>query len=255
MDADKALELSGVASQLDMLGPAIFAAIPGDSFPDEKTRRSAAVSLRKSLGKDSLLPAMRQALLEEVSEQKLKEIVDFYSSPLGRKVGKLSGNSLSPDTIQGIMENRYIVSTLSRERLVLVKRIAAAEEAVENNFKLLQSFMRGLVRGYTERSPDEQPLNEDLVKKLQAAYLETRISDDHAREIALVAVAYTFRSLKDDELRRFVELCESDAAVTFRKALQKGLSTAVFETALALGKILASIRRDGEKLGTRRGSP
>lgn len=235
---DRALTLSGVTGQLDMLGGAILGAIPGDAFPDSKTRNRLSSLLRQAAGKEKLLPLIRQSIRENFSKEKIEQVIGFYDSRVGRKVGRIANNALEPRVLKEVREGRNTVTTLSEARLMILGRIAKAEQATQSNVQLLRSALRGLVKGYIEGESSAKDLSAESRRKLEAVDKEIRQSERRSQEIALTAFAYMFRSLRDDELEKVAAFYESDAASWFRRRVQAGLDKAVFTTAVALGEVM-----------------
>lgn len=235
---DRVLMLSGVTGQLDMLGRAILGAIPRDAFPDARTRNRMGSLLHRGAGKEKLVPLIRESLRENFSREKIEQVIDFYDSKLGRKVGRIANGALDPKVLKGVREGRHIINTLSETRLQILRRLAKAEQATQSNTQLLRTAVRGLVNGYREGESAETDLSAETSRKLTAVDKEIRQGERRSREIALTAFAYMFRSLKDDELEKVAAFYESEAASWFRKGVQAGLDKAVFKTATALGAVL-----------------
>ncbi|MEJ2715563.1 MAG: DUF2059 domain-containing protein [Deltaproteobacteria bacterium] len=130
---DRALALSGVTEQLNMLGGAILGAIPVDAFPDSRTRRRMGSLLHQTAGKEKLVPLIRQSIKENFSREKIEQVIDFYDSKLGRKVGRIASVALEPRVLKGVREGRNIVNRLSESRLLILSRLARAEKAAQSN--------------------------------------------------------------------------------------------------------------------------
>ena len=245
--------LSGVTGQLNMLGGAILRAIPGDAFPDSRTRNRIGSLLRQAAGKEKLAPLIRQSIRENFSREKIEQVIDFYDSKLGRKVGRIAHGALEPRVLKGVREKRNIINTLSEPRLPMLRRLAKAEQATRSNTQLLKSAVRGLVKGYLEGESTERDLSAETRRKLATVDKEIRQGKRRSREIALTAFAYMFRSLKDDELEKVAAFYESEAASWFRKGVQAGLDEAVFKTATALGAMM--IGKGSQAAGQKPGTP
>ena len=194
--------------------------------------------LDQTAGKEELLPLIRQSIRENFSRERIEQVIDFYDSKLGRKVGRIASVALEPRVLKGVREGRNIVNTLSESRLLILRRLARAEKAAQSNAQLLRTAVRGLIKGYLEGGPAGEDLSAETRRKLAAVDKEIREGERRSREIVLAAFAYMFRSLKDDELEKVAAFYESDAASWFRKQVQAGLAKAVFKTATVLGEVM-----------------
>jgi hypothetical protein len=156
--------------------------------------------------------------------------------------------------LKEVREGRNTVTTLSEARLMILGRLAKAEQATQSNTQLLRTAVRGLVKGYLEGEPTEKDLSAETRRKLEAVDKEIRQGERRSQEIALTAFAYMYRSLKDDDLEKVAAFYESDAASWFRRRVQAGLDKAVFKTAAVLGEVMigGGSQAAGHKSGTSR---
>jgi len=236
---DRLLNASGLTKQLEMLGPAVLAAIPWDAFPDQKTRNQAEAAVTKTAGKDQLLPIVRHAVEADYREEHVDKLLAFYDSKLGRKVSRLVGNSLDQEALKGIWEGRTIVTGMSDERRAVLERLVRIEITGERNGQLARAVVRGLVKGFLDHALDGGDLIEDIGPKLEAVEAEIAASDRRTMDIALAGFAHALRTLTDAEIRELVAFQESEHAAWFRRGVQTGLDAAAFSTAATLGEALA----------------
>jgi hypothetical protein len=239
---NKALKSSGVTGPLDKLGGAILSAIPGDAFPDVKMRNEVAAYVKKEAGKEVLLSIVRAAVREDFDKESIERVISFYDSKVGRKIGHLQEDSLDPALLKGIREGRKIASSLEEPRLSLLRRIMKAEGVSELNGTLLRSVIRGLVDGSPPEDPGLATSAEADQKKINIMENAIRSGQNRTDDVALVAFAYTFRSVDDKELEVLASYHETSHAAWFRSAVQKGFDRAVYQTARALGEAVTRWR-------------
>ena len=240
---EETLRLTGVQRLLLHLDSAILAAIPDDAFPDPKTRREAEALLQKEAPPSQLQQIVALALQRDLNRAALEEVAAFYSTPLGKKVGQVTGTSLLPGNLREVRGGRKLVVELSDNRHRLLERILAADRVVQWNATLLAEAVKGLVEGAEfEKSPGSD--SDDRSHKLMPG-IDSAIRSEDARttEMALMASAYTYRSLTDSELETFAKHCESPAAQWFRDALHEGLRRCVYQSSNTLGRFLGRARR------------
>lgn len=239
---NKALKLSGVTGPLDKLGGAILSTIPGDAFPDAKMRNEVTAYLKKEAGKEELLSIVRAAVREDFDKESIEKVIGFYDSRLGRKIGRLQEASLDPALLKSIREGRRIASSLEEPRLNLLRRIMKAERVSEINDALLKSVIRGLVDGSPPEGAEPALSTEAIQEKIKIMDSAIRSGQNRGEDIALVAFAYTLRSIDDKELAELVSYHESPQAAWFRRAVQKGYDGAVYKTAKSLAEAVTRSR-------------
>lgn len=235
---DRLLALSGHTKQLEMLGPALLSAIPWDAFPDQKARNQAEVTVRQSAGKDRLLPLLRQALKADYREAYVEALLQFYDSKLGRKVSRLTGNSLDQETLRNIWEGRAIVAAMNDTRRDLLERLARLEVTGKANAQLSRAVVRGLVKGFLDHSLEGGNLIESIGRKLETVETTIATGDRRTGDIALAAFAHTLQSLNEAELKDLLAFQQSEHAAWFREVVQRGLEAAAFMAAATLGEAL-----------------
>jgi hypothetical protein len=67
------------------------------------------------------------------------------------------------------------------------------------------------------------------------------------RQETLAGFLYTYRSLKDAEIERYIAFSESEAGKKYHVVIAEGLNTAVMQASLALGSKLSQGLDKGER--------
>ncbi len=234
---DRALRLSGVASQVKMLSHAILTAIPVETFSQPISEARLQSMLRKAFDEEAPLESVRRAIREDFDPGKIEQVVHFYSSKLGSRIGRLMGRALNPALLTAVRENRHIVKTLSAARLAAIEHIVRVERVTEFNIRLQTAVVRGLVEGRLQEHAESPGRRRKIRRNLAEAEKKIRSTEKRTWDTAMAAFAYTFRSLKDVELEEYISYLESDAASWFRTAVQRGMERAVLEASKAVGRI------------------
>jgi hypothetical protein len=237
---DKALNQSGLSGQLESFAPSVVSAVPDDAFPNAKAKGEIGAFMKKSVGKDRLLPLVREAVRENFNRKMIEQVIEFYDSKLGRKVGRLQGNTLSPALLKTVREGRKTTAAMDETRLNFLRRIIKAEHVAQYNRRLLHSFAKGLIEGPQDAPGSHNPTSREGLETVEDGI---RFDKARAEEIALVALSHTYRSLNDKELEELTAHKESEPGVWFGSTLQKGLNRAAYETGKALGEAVYASRR------------
>ncbi|MBI4965186.1 MAG: hypothetical protein HY913_18065 [Desulfomonile tiedjei] len=237
---DKALNQSGITGQLELLAPTVLSAVPDDAFPDTKTRDAIGALMKKAAGKDPLLRMVQEALRENFNREMIEQVISFYDSKLGRKVGRLQATALTPALIKTVREGRKTAASMDETRLKLLRRLIKAERVSQYNEQLLQSFVKGLIDGSLGEQGGQDPKSREGLAGIEKGI---RFDEARAEEIALVSFAHAFRSLEDKELEQLASYKESQAGTWFGSSVQKGLDRVAHETGKALGEAAYASRR------------
>jgi hypothetical protein len=233
---DKALKGSGIASQIEHLGPAILAAIPEDAFPDRKTKSDAGALIKEHTSGDILNAVVRSAVREQVDAETLGQVVNFYDSKLGKKVGRAQSSAVESSAVKRVREGRPILQSLGESRAATLKRIIAAQGVLVSTDQLLTATLRGLVEGSLTNEKQPSPRSDDMKRKIRLVEKEIRADRNRMEQTALISFAHTFQALGDKELEELAQDEESPGASRFRSAVQTGLERAVFRVGQSLGE-------------------
>ncbi|AFM27047.1 DUF2059 domain-containing protein [Desulfomonile tiedjei] len=250
---DQALRISGISGQLDALPKSVLASVPSDVFPDSRSRNETEALLKKNSAQDTLLKILRSSIRDELKQEYLGKVVEFYESSLGKKVARAQENALDPALLKNIRESRKMAASQDDERLELMRRIVVAEDVYGNNQVLVKSVIKGLLSG----SDPENAANDDRLHE-KIGMVEKGLGFEKSRigETAITTIAYTFRHLSDKELENLAVFRESEPDRWFRSRIINGLQIATYELARTLGQALSDLKRppadEKEEKSTRR---
>lgn len=235
---DRAIDLSGFSDQLERLGQVILSSIPDDAFGADGARRRALRQLDKEVDKTVLKEIMREAVLEELDNGLLEQVVQFYQSRLGREMSRLAKRALSPRALDKLEENPRAFDSLTQSRRTLIEELVKATDAVELNKQLLVTTVYGLAEAPLRRVHSRDRRLREIRADLDAIAENIREDKSRSREAALETYAHTLRSLDDEELKGLIRFHNSPHGKWFTRCMRTGLDRAVFRTAAAIGEIM-----------------
>jgi hypothetical protein len=250
---DKALKSSGISGQVDGLAEAVLHSIPLDAFPDSKMKYESVSFLKESAAKESLVTFVKDAVREEVDQDSLEKVISFYDSRLGKRVGRAQEGALDPNVLKNIRESRALFASLSGSRASALQRIISAARVSQVNAILLQRTFEGLTEGYLSETQLSEHEAEAMRGQVKLMVEHIKADSTRSEETAQIAFAYTFKTLDDKEMEEFAKFSESEPAVSFHKAVQRGLEQAVSQTARVLGTAVARWRLQAEKPAPEKG--
>jgi hypothetical protein len=238
---DKALSQSGIAAQVESLPAAVIMAVPGDVYPDSKTRDAVVAAFKKATSKEALLAPIREALRNDYREEMLEKVTAFYESRTGKKVSRIESRGLAPDLLRTIREGRKTAVSMDDARLNLLRRLIKADEVGKTNAVLVAMLIKGLFHGASAEATGEKSPDTANSQELSA----TSPADSSRTEgLALVGYAHTFRSLDEKELEELATFRESEAGVWFQERVLKGLQETVTRVGASLGEALQKAKNE-----------
>jgi len=241
---NKALKVSGIAEQLDLLAATVMGSIPGDLFEHRETRRRVEKYVKDRVKPEDLLASVRAALRRDFSPERIMQVVEFYESRLGRKVGALQSKILTSQAIQDVQEGHSSVQARSETRLALLKAIMDAQNSATRSVALLDHFLKGLADGFLGHGGLQR---DELFRTLGPLVRGPGPVNRLTEQVDLVAYARTYRSLTDRELEELAAYHTSESARWFGNAVQAGTEQAVYQVAKALGESLRILRDSPEQ--------
>ncbi len=244
---DKTLKSSGIVGQLEGLAEAVLVSVPLDAFPDSKMKSESVSFLKETAAKGTLVAFVREMVRDDVDQENLEKVANFYDSRLGKRVGRAQESALEPNVLKNIRESRTLSVSLSEQRTSALQRIVIAEQVSKVNAVLLQKMIEGITEGYLGETQLSRNEAEAMRKQVRLVLEAIKADRTRSEETAQVAFAYTYRSLDDKELEEFAKFSESEPALRFRKAVQLGLEQAVSHTARTLGTAVARWRLQADK--------
>ncbi len=251
---NKALKDAGIIRQLEMLPETVISCIPDDWFSSKKSRHEIVSFLKEKAGKDTLLSQMRIAVRPNVDFEKLQQVLRFYDSNLGKKVGHLQETALDPEIMKDLRAKRAVLAVLHEARMNTLDQIVTVTRMADAHSNLLNSIIEGLVKGYSDETPSADHLANETNKQIRTAIKEAIADSNRSREFALICLASGLRTLDDRELKELAIFYSSDAGIWFNNWVQKGLELAVNETGRNLGIALARWRLHSVKATDEKGS-
>ena len=240
----KAIRVSGLRGQIQNFPSAVLATIPADIFPDNRTRLDFNEKLKDEINPKALLEVVENSFEDGLDTAKLEQVIKFYESNTGRKVGRAQTEALSSNIIKAIREGRRTASSLGDERRQIIERLISIQRVSENNI-----LFRGLIIKSLGSSNIYDPYGNNLKDGTGNKSLEpvrTNESDSLA-QTALVCFAYTYRSLNGSDLDSFLEFEESETGQWFNSKASKAFQQIVVIAVGSLDKCMKNIGSGSKK--------
>jgi hypothetical protein len=192
------------------------------------------VSQRFSAG--ALYARMRLEFEKNLESVKLAKALEWYDSPLGKRITGLELASLIPDGGQSLDSEN---DRPSERRLDLIRRLDAGGGASDTTVDVTMSIVGSLTRAFQPALP--------AVARLSRGQLDhelTRVRNqtlERIRRACLLNMLSAYRDLTDDELEQYVRFVESEGGQWYMSVMNGTLLIAVDAAAEATAAELAAV--------------
>ena len=215
---------------------------------------SAGLTMYQGKLPAELYDILNRALIEAYDPSKIKQIVfthidqnlaakdmrialNWLRSGIGRKITALEEASSAPDALEKM--NSYakglVSNPPSKSRINLIKRLDSATHSSEIGIKLMETSMLGLMGGLEAMQPKESQMGKEQLEQSMAA--QRPELQKSFQELATSSFLYTYQSLSNAELKRYVSFLETSGKTyqtVASAALQKALISASDNLAKAI---------------------
>lgn len=234
---DTLLERSGLKVQLESLSAGVrvqFLLGQGRLSGEDRLIIDRIVSQRFSAG--ALYARMRLEFEKNLESAKLAKALEWYDSPLGKRITGLELASLIPDGGQGLDSEN---DRPSERRLDLIRRLDAGGGASDTTVDVTMSIVGSLTRAFQPALP--------AVARLSRGQLDhelTRVRNqtlERIRRACLLNMLSAYRDLTDGELEQYVRFVESEGGQWYMSVMNGTLLIAVDAAAEATAAELAAV--------------
>jgi hypothetical protein len=233
---DTLLERSGLRVQLESLSAGVrvqFLLGQGRLSGEDRITIDRIVSQHFSAG--ALHARMRLEFEKNPDSARLAKALEWYDSPLGKRITGLELASLIPDGGQP-QDSEH--ERPSPRRLDLLRRLDAGGGASDTTVDVTMSIVGSLTRAFQPALP--------AVARLSRGQLENELTQvrnltlERIRRACLLNMLSAYRDLTDDELEQYVRFVESEGGQWYMSVMNGSLLIAVDAAAEATATELAA---------------
>jgi hypothetical protein len=215
-----------------------------DEFPGPKPEKLVdawVVASEEAFDADRLLVAAEARMAGKLTDAELRELYEYFSSPLGHKVSALEiASAKAGDTKTREAEGERIFKDLAAkdpERLALYNRmlegLGAVDFAEVVTLNMTYSMVAGMFAAADTPVSDEAMLA--LVKEATADIRQT------SEKILQADTAITYRDLPNDELEKHVDFLETPAGARYYEVSLQAVDQVLSKEAREFGNRLFAV--------------
>lgn len=204
-------------------------------------RRLIGVSYRS----DVISQVVLKQIQNHVSQDDLKSVLQWLDSPLGKKCVELENAASTPEALKEIDEfARQLEKSLpAPERLRLLQEFDTAAKVTEAAIEISWNTQLAVALAIALATPSEHEVTiPEVRKELEAgrAQLEASVRAD-----ILVTLLYTYRSLTNAELVKYITFSKLEASGRFNDAVIAGIKAAMMDCSNKWGNAVAEAIKSG----------
>lgn len=191
-----------------------------------------------------------ERILKEISRQtensldirSLQAVFSWFESDLGQKITAMKKSSTTPEEIQGMAEFavRLKNTPASKNRSNLMQRFIKAS-SLEAEVDIQISIALAFATAMNSALPEKKRADIGMIKKAIEAVRPQLLKE--VRDRAITSNLYTYRALKDQELRHYIEFAESESGKRYNRVILLALKDTMERVSFDFAKALVDVLR------------
>jgi hypothetical protein len=179
--------------------------------------------------------AVQKHIQSNLAEKDIRAALAWLSSPLGEKITRLEEDASTP---AAYTEMQAMADTLTKNtaRAAQLRKLDSAVKGTESGVSVALNIQISLLTAMSSVMPrDKRPSADEIKGQVNKNSAQMRSMVE--RE-TLQSFLYTYRTLTDAEVDRYIAFAESESGRKYHAATAKGVSDAVVQASRTLGSML-----------------
>ena len=234
-----ALELSGAKKQMENYADILSSTLPQfrSGMSNEKQKNDILLFLRDSYAINKIYPSVVSTFSARFDKKHMLSVILWLKSPLGKKSTSLEVAANMPEMMKKSAAFRDEYERMQKGRKQLIRDMEKAVRATELNIDIVAVSLFDMLKGMQVSMRGSGKMNSEeidaFVGNVRGVPREQLTMD------LLVSLAFTYRSLTDEELDEIIRFYRSPEGRWFN-------DTSIEAVSSAIGK---ASREIGEKMG------
>jgi len=236
------MQKSGMKKQIEQMPQLLQAELDqqqaeAKGIPQEEFNRFSGIA-RSAFNPKMIHAAVQTYIKLNLSENDMKEVLEWLDSPLGTKITKMEENA---STAEAYKEMQAIGAKLMNEnkdsarmnKIIKLDKATGATQSTVNTVMNIQLAMMTAMSAAMEA--DKRPSFEDvqdLVKNIQPQ-IQAAMS-----QVVQMQFLYTYRELTDNEIDRYTQFAESKSGQRYHNVSIMAINEALVHAARNIGSRL-----------------
>ena len=240
LQLDEVLFLYGLESQVSQIPAQIEEQMKSyDDGRDLDALRILKDVLPRAYGKDFLMASVRETFYREAEDRDLGPALKWLRSPVGTRIAELEAEAARPEALEEMMEffQEYQSMDPDSPRVRLLSDLDEAAGVTESGVRLALEMARSTARGVNHLAPGGQQIFSEAGLEDRISQLEPQIRPA-LRESTQLLLYFKFRTLKDEEIRQYLEFIRSPDGQWLQEAVVNSLVQALRDAGDRTGRLI-----------------
>jgi len=231
---------SGLNKQLEQLAPMVQVGMAqqnqqSEALPPETMSELSGLAAI-AFDAATLKEKVQKHIQAKLAETDIQAALAWLRSPLGEKITKLEEDASTP-AAYAEMQNMADKLGGNAGRVALAKKLDSAVKATETGVAVALNTQIALIAAMTSRmSPENRPTMDNIEKELSKSRGQIQSAVEQS---ALLSILYTYRSLSDAEINKYIDFANSDSGKKYHTVTAEGVTAAVTSAAHVMGSLIA----------------
>ena len=239
---------SGMQKQIEQL-PSLMQTLFDDSIREneemQKLPKSTLSAMRASLPEAFAPERLKEAVLAELtgklSDQEIKEGIDWFDSPVGKKFTQLEEAASTPEAQAEIEQYTAHLpdSPPTAERLKVLQEFDSAVKDTEDAIEMAVDMQVAVALGMIATLPVEKRKGlEDVEREVEKT---KPVVEAEVRSQMLAFHLYAYRSMTEAEIQQYTQFAKSPAGSKYNSAAMAALKKAILQSAVKWGQLIGDV--------------
>jgi hypothetical protein len=240
--AKELMKLSGLEQQIRQIPQQILAGFDkdGKKLPPQRYTALRRV-LSQAYNAQTLEQHVYRRVHSELNHELATKTLGWLRTDLARKITKLEEQASTPQAMQQmeVFAKKLESSPPSQQRLGLARRIDLATDATELMLDITESSTFGLAMALDATLPPDQRQGEARLR-VQMERQRQKLRETY-QELSTVNSLFTYQSLSDAEVERYVDFLESEVGTQYTTLANTALKDALYEAGTHVNRGMATL--------------
>ncbi|MFZ2657151.1 MAG: hypothetical protein WAX69_19610 [Victivallales bacterium] len=192
-----------------------------------------------SYEKGKIFSVFRKSFTEKIKKQDIPDIVEWLSSPLGKKITDIERKTLTPEVASGFEDFIPKSLSLNENRKNLVREFLKETSAEEMSVKIACEPLRTMMKSLQNSLPEDMKTGKrKFMDDMDVLEKEALL---HYRSFLPVSVAFTYQDLTDEEFSQMLDFHGTSAGRNFNSAVLESLVDSLNSAGRECGKGMAEL--------------
>lgn len=238
---DKIMALSGLNKQVAEYPGAIIAGVEqassqqGTAIPDQKFN-SIKNAVNTSFRSSTILKKIKSDIKNNISELEARELLEWYESPVGRKITQAEEAASKPESLQHMMSMAQSLFS-DEERVKIALQIDSLMKSTETASFLHKNTLISVFTAFSTTMSPETSASQIAQLKSTIKSQEQQITEN-IRQLVVLSLVYSYRDIQVNDVELYTSFLAQATSLKFTslvtKSMEHNLNMAISEMASKL---------------------